>query len=685
MNFLPERTIQYVTQQAGEMSPNDDMKTREFTDPSFISSLTDKIHISGGDFHAVNNNRNGYDSFSKRLPNYEQSYMINASSMYAPPGQLTPHGNEIDSWNQKVEGGWNSPSSSSDGWNTMTSSDSWNPLSFEQKPRKNSVVGKLLINSDSNLRHSTEDLLSLVNQSHLNESVNEIGNESCILKECDTSSSSLNEPFTDFVGGSSSSSSIMTSPSGHLGHHTISRLDALADPTVDPIAETTTLSSLREQSSSLDRDISKPSTFSSQSSTSSMVSNESTDAVGSKSTCRYYSLGICKKGKKCNFLHTVDHSLDVSTNMPVNKTPSRKNSRHMSIPMKYSKMTIDDCKNRIYTMCKDQNGCRFLQKVLEEDETGRSCDIIYEEVLPHIAELMLDPFGNYLCQKLIEKCTVDQRISLIRDVSSHLVKISRNIHGTRAVQKTIELITHPQEIKYVREALKGNVVSLIQDLNGNHVIQKCINKLEPNDNQFIYDAVARHCVQVSTHRHGCCVMQRCIDHASSQQKIMLIEEIINNALVLVQDAFGNYVVQYILDFNSDEVCQKVAEKLIVSLYALSLQKFSSNVIEKCLKVGNEKTVKMITRELINYKFNDQNRIKGGHEDPLIPLLQHPYGNYVIQTALHVASTKAVEEWEIIADRIRSNMHNLKKTPYVKKIQSLIKHGKERSRVNEVKM
>jgi len=45
--------------------------------------------------------------------------------------------------------------------------------------------------------------------------------------------------------------------------------------------------------------------------------------------------------------------------------------------------------------------------------------------------------------------------------------------------------------------LKGNVVALIQDLNGNHVIQKCLNKMEPNDNQFIYDAVAQNCIQVS--------------------------------------------------------------------------------------------------------------------------------------------------------------------------------------------
>lgn len=77
----------------------------------------------------------------------------------------------------------------------------------------------------------------------------------------------------------------------------------------------------------------------------------------------------------------------------------------------------------------------------------------------------------------------------------------------------------------------------LADLNGNHVIQKCLNHLPPEDNQFIYNAVATHCIEVATHRHGCCVLQRCIDHASESQRIQLVTEITYNSLTLVQDAF----------------------------------------------------------------------------------------------------------------------------------------------------
>lgn len=85
----------------------------------------------------------------------------------------------------------------------------------------------------------------------------------------------------------------------------------------------------------------------------------------------------------------------------------------------------------------------------------------------------------------------------------------------------------------IRDSLRNSVVRLIQDLNGNHVIQRCLHVLSFEDKQFIFDAVTEdgHIIdvcrnvytcnhfQVATHRHGCCVLQRCIDHASEQQKV----------------------------------------------------------------------------------------------------------------------------------------------------------------------
>lgn len=130
-----------------------------------------------------------------------------------------------------------------------------------------------------------------------------------------------------------------------------------------------------------------------------------------------------------------------------------------------------------------------------------------------------DPFGNYLCQKLIEHCDDYQRSAIVQCVAPSLVVISKNMHGTRAVQKMIECLSLPSQVQTVVQSLQSSVVELIQDLNGNHVIQRCLNKLSNDDKQFVYDAVSSNCVEVATHRHGCCVMQRCIDFSSEPQKV----------------------------------------------------------------------------------------------------------------------------------------------------------------------
>ena len=57
-----------------------------------------------------------------------------------------------------------------------------------------------------------------------------------------------------------------------------------------------------------------------------------------------------------------------------------------------------------------------------------------------------DPFGNYLCQKLLEYSNDDQRTILINNAAPKMVQIALNQHGTRALQKMIEFISTPEQV-----------------------------------------------------------------------------------------------------------------------------------------------------------------------------------------------------------------------------------------------
>lgn len=321
---------------------------------------------------------------------------------------------------------------------------------------------------------------------------------------------------------------------------------------------------------------------------------------------------------------------------------------------RFANMALEQLGGEIYTLCKDQHGCRYLQKKLE-DRNPEQVHMIWLETNQHVIELMTDPFGNYLCQKLLEYCNDDERTVLIENASHDLVRIALNQHGTRALQKMIEFISTPGQVQTIIAALQYRVVELIQDLNGNHVIQKCLNKLSPIDAQFIFTAVGNNCVDVGTHRHGCCVLQRCIDHASGDQKAWLIQQISNNAYVLVQDPFGNYVVQYILDLNEPLFTEPLVRMFQGKVGQLSKQKFSSNVIEKCLRCSQEDSKDMLINEMLQPAELDR-------------LLRDSFANYVIQTALDYANPAMKVR---LIEAIRPHLPAIRTTPYGRRIQAKI--------------
>ncbi|KAG5018965.1 hypothetical protein JHK87_014820 [Glycine soja] len=274
-----------------------------------------------------------------------------------------------------------------------------------------------------------------------------------------------------------------------------------------------------------------------------------------------------------------------------------------SVPMLQDFYSVPDAQCYIYNMAKDQNGCRFLQRMVAEGTYQDIC-MVFEGIIGNVVELMIDSFGNYLVQKLLDVCTDDQRLQIVLMLTNHpaqLVRVSLNTHGTRVVQKLIETLTSTEQVSLVKSAIQPGFLDLIKDLNGNHLIQRCLQCLS------------------STHQHGCFVLQRCIHHSVGKNRDKLVTEICKHGLLLAQDAFGNYVVQYVIESDTAAVSAKLLSQFKENFVMLSTQKFSSHVVEKCLQhIGDSRS--RIVRELLSVPRFEQ-------------LLQDQYANYVIQSAL----------------------------------------------------
>ncbi|XAR53060.1 hypothetical protein NMG60_11021456 [Bertholletia excelsa] len=322
--------------------------------------------------------------------------------------------------------------------------------------------------------------------------------------------------------------------------------------------------------------------------------------------------------------------------------------------------SLPDIRGYIYLIAKDQHGCRFLQRMFDEG-TQQDIQTIFNEIVDHMVELTVNPFGNYLMQKLLEVCNEDQRMQILlmlTEERGQLVRISLNTHGTRVVQKLIETLKTRQQISLVISALEPGFLALIRDLNGNHVLQRCLECLGNEDNKFIFVAAAKYCVDIATHQHGCCVLQRCIRYSIGEHRDNLVAEISANGLLLAQDAFGNYVVQFVLELKIPSAMSNLINQFEGNFVHLATQKFSSHVVEKCLVVFDEEMRSKIIHELLSASHFEQ-------------LLQDPHANYVVQTALRV-SEGSLHNW--LVEAIESHKAVSRNSPYSKRIfsQKLLK-------------
>lgn len=77
---------------------------------------------------------------------------------------------------------------------------------------------------------------------------------------------------------------------------------------------------------------------------------------------------------------------------------------------------------------------------------------------------------------------------------------------THSLTQALEVVDVDLQTKMVLE-LEGSIMKCVRDQNGNHVIQKCIERVPQEKIQFIIKTFYGQVVTLSTHPYGCRVIQ----------------------------------------------------------------------------------------------------------------------------------------------------------------------------------
>jgi len=323
------------------------------------------------------------------------------------------------------------------------------------------------------------------------------------------------------------------------------------------------------------------------------------------------------------------------------------------------KFELSDIFGNIMEFSSDQHGSRFIQQKLEtasENDKQR----VFEEILPDALTLMVDVFGNYVIQKFFEYGTREQiqRLSIV--LEGHVLPLSLQMYGCRVIQKllqALDVLEYNQIEKLVHE-IEGNVLKCVKDQNGNHVIQKCIEKVPSEIIQFIVDSFSGQVYSLAIHPYGCRVIQRILEHCGEKQIAPILDELLHCTCSLVQDQYGNYVIQHVLERGRKQDKSAIIDKLQGKIISMSQHKFASNVVEKCVEYGSKDERAMIIEEILGSKNPD--RLVAN----LLTMMKDQYANYVVQKIIDVVDD---EQRRLLIQKIKPHIPSLKKYTYGKHI------------------
>jgi mRNA-binding protein PUF3 len=297
---------------------------------------------------------------------------------------------------------------------------------------------------------------------------------------------------------------------------------------------------------------------------------------------------------------------------------------------------LKDIYNHVVEFSGDQHGSRFIQQKLETANSDEK-EQLFREIQPNALQLMTDVFGNYVIQKLFEHGNQVQKRVLAEQMKNHVMELSMQMYGCRVVQKVclhlqfhaneanhsqaLEHVLADQQAELVKE-LEPEVLKCVKDQNGNHVVQKAIERVPTEHIQFVIDAFRGQVHILATHPYGCRVIQRILEYCKPHDQAAVLEELHQCATMLITDQYGNYVTQHVIQHGKPEDRAKIIKIITTQLLTLSKHKFASNVVEKSIQFGTDEQRRVIVSQLT--------ALNSDGTSPLQLMMKDQYGNYVIR-------------------------------------------------------
>ena len=179
-----------------------------------------------------------------------------------------------------------------------------------------------------------------------------------------------------------------------------------------------------------------------------------------------------------------------------------------------------------------------------------------------------------------------------------------------------------QQAELVRE-LEPDIIKVVRDQNGSHVVQKVIELVPEQYIGFIMESFRGRVSQLASHAYGRLVVLCLLEHGTEKDKEDLIAELHIAANTLITDQYGYTVMQRVIEHGKLEDRSCIIALVTSQLVMMSKHRVGSKLVEKCIEFGTTEEQRRILEQLTALGMDGN--------CPLSHILQDKYGNYVIRS------------------------------------------------------
>ena len=267
-------------------------------------------------------------------------------------------------------------------------------------------------------------------------------------------------------------------------------------------------------------------------------------------------------------------------------------------------------RNFIIQSFSDQKMTKMLQNLLMNEASKEDIESIVNELKGNFRNSMKNKNGNYFCSDLFQVCDQNQRLGIIKEISSKISEDCVDRFANHSLQTLIKFTSSEEEYKLILESFdKLNLLYACIDANGSYVIQQIIQhipeRFRKKFNLFYLEIISF----ISKKKYGVINAKLFCSCTKNDDIINQIVNIVTNDFInLITNEFGTYLIEHILElwWNKEEAIRlkKVIMNNFRNLYSNMGKR---EICELFLKNANYEEKKILINSL-KLEMNNRNDI-----------------------------------------------------------------------------